>query len=51
MTRALPASCVRSGSEVFVLGVASRAAAHVGSREAGLRWWRWCCTKAGPSDG
>ncbi|WP_437487263.1 hypothetical protein WME75_06500 [Sorangium sp. So ce1014] len=52
MSRALPASPARSGAEAFVLGeVRPRGAAQVGSRVAGLRWWRWYCTKAGPNDG
>ncbi|WP_437815878.1 hypothetical protein [Sorangium sp. So ce1078] len=51
MRRALPASPARSGAEAFVLGVARRAAAHVGSSVAGLRWWRWWSTEAGPNDG
>ncbi|WP_437336580.1 hypothetical protein [Sorangium sp. So ce394] len=51
MPSAFTASSARSGSEAFVLGVASHAAARVSSRVAGLRWWRWCSTKAGPSDG
>ncbi|WP_437735431.1 hypothetical protein [Sorangium sp. So ce1335] len=43
MPRALTASCARSGSEALVLGAAVRA--------AGLRWWRWWSTEAGPHDG
>lgn len=44
MPRALPASAARSGSEAFVLGAAR-------PRVAGLRWWCWSCTEAGPNDG
>ncbi|WP_437550163.1 hypothetical protein WMF11_06345 [Sorangium sp. So ce295] len=51
MPRALPASCARRRSEAFVLGGASCSAAEVGSCVAGLRWWRWCSTKAGPYHG
>ncbi|WP_437637150.1 hypothetical protein [Sorangium sp. So ce854] len=51
MPRALTASCARPGSEALVLGAAARSAAQVGSRAAGLRWWRWWSTAAGPHDG
>ncbi|MGK3996601.1 hypothetical protein [Sorangium sp. So ce1024] len=51
MSRALTASCACPGSEALVLGTAACTGGQVGSRAAGLRWWRWWCTTAGPHDG